>query len=145
MMRPLATNRRSGGVHATLAALAAAAALCGCGGGLELIPVEGKVMLDGKPLTKGHVLTQPTAGRGSNGNIQSDGTFALSSGREEGALVGTHAVAVVAYENESALGAESDFGKLLVPKMYTNFQTSKLTIDVKGDEDNAPVLELVSH
>jgi hypothetical protein len=139
-MRAVARNKRSG----VLSTLAALAVLCGCGGGLELVPVAGKVMLDGKPLTKGHVLTQPTAGRGSNGNIQSDGTFSLSSGREEGALVGTHAVAVVAYENETAQGAEGDYGKLLVPKKYTNFQTSELTIDVKDGEENEPVLELTS-
>jgi hypothetical protein len=143
-MRRVAANNRCGGVHTVIAALGAVAVLCGCGGGLDLVPVQGKVTLDGKPLTKGHVLTQPAAGRGSNGNIQSDGTFTLSSGREAGALVGTHAVAVVAYENETALGAESDFGKLLVPKKYTNFQTSMLSIEVKADDDNEPVLELVS-
>jgi hypothetical protein len=128
-----------------LAALGNALLLCGCwGNGLDLAEVRGKVLLDGKPLTKGHVLTQPQAGRGSNGNIQSDGTFELSSGREKGALVGHHAVSVVAWEHENALGAESDFGKLLVPKAYTTFQTSNLAIDVSASGENNPVLELKS-
>ena len=128
-----------------LASLGSVVVMGGCwGNGLDLAEVRGKVLLDGKPLTKGHVLTQPQAGRGSNGNIQSDGTFELSSGREKGALVGRHAVAVVAWEHENALGAESDFGRLLVPKAYTTFQSSNLAIDVKSDGENTPVLELKS-
>lgn len=127
------------------AALLAMVMSCGCfDSGLKLAPVKGKVLVDGKPLTKGNVITQPAAGRGSNGTIQSDGSFELSSGRERGALVGAHSVAVVAYQNETAQGAESDPGKLIIPKMYANFQTSNLKIDVKANEENEPVLELSS-
>jgi hypothetical protein len=95
-------------------------------------------------LTRGNVITQPAAGRGSNGTIAGDGTFHLSSGREEGALVGTHAVAVVAYSKEGPLGAEGDPGDLIVPQRYTSPKTSELTIEVTEDGENEPVLELTS-
>jgi hypothetical protein len=115
----------------------------GCGdGGPAFAEVRGKVLLDGKPMTKGFVTTQPSAGRGANGAIQPDGSFELSSGRVPGALVGPHAVAVVAYENPGAEGAEADMGKLLVPQRYTSPMSSQLSIEVKEDGDNAPVLEL---
>jgi hypothetical protein len=125
-------------------ALAAFSSL-GCGeSGPAYADVEGKVLLDGKPLTKGFVTTQPAAGRGANGAIQSDGTFELNSGRIPGALVGTHAVAVVAHENPGAEGAEADMGRLLVPQRYVSASSSPLSIDVQEDGENAPVLELTS-
>ncbi|WP_428306932.1 hypothetical protein [Lacipirellula sp.] len=128
-------------IHLTLFA---ALTSFGCGGsGPSLAPVSGKVLLDGQPLTTGQVLTQPTAGRGANGAIQSDGTFTLSSGREPGAMVGTHQVAVVAYEVGASTSPEAPQGKLLVPQRYTSAENSGLTIEVSSGE-NTPTLELTS-
>jgi hypothetical protein len=107
-------------------------------------PVKGKVLLDNQPLTKGGVVTLPLAGRGAHGVIQPDGTFELSTyGKGDGASLGPHKVAVAAYEGE-ALGPEADRGKLLVPKHYTNPDSSGLMIDVTEDGPNEPVLELSS-
>src|SRR5687768_15449484 len=100
-------------------ALAAIASL-GCGRGPEFADVQGKVLLDGKPMAKGFVITQPAAGRGANGEIQSDGTFQLSSGRVPGALIGAHSVAVVAYDKGGTEGAEADSGKLIIPRRYAS-------------------------
>lgn len=123
---------------------AAALTSCGCGAqGPQLAPVKGRVLLDGQPLKTGQVLTQPTAGRGANGAIQADGSFQLSSGRVPGALVGTHAVAVVAYDGPASSSPEASPGKLLLPRRYTSADTSGLTIEVTSGE-NTPVLELTS-
>ncbi|HEX6962675.1 MAG TPA: hypothetical protein VF175_12460 [Lacipirellula sp.] len=90
------------------------------------------------------MLTQPPAGRGSNGAIQRDGTFQLSTyGKGNGARPGSHQVAVVAYEG-TRVGPERGEGTLLVPKRYTSPATSGLTIEVKVGEENSPVLELTS-
>jgi hypothetical protein len=133
------------GNHLELAATLLVVTLCvGCGdSGPTLAPVTGTVLLDGQPLATGHVITQPTAGRGATGPIQSDGTFTLSSGREQGALVGRHQVAVVAYEGGDSTSPEATQGKLLVPERYIAAETSGLTIDVI-DGENAPTLELSS-
>jgi hypothetical protein len=117
----------------------------GCGGKTpSIVPVRGKVLLNGQPLTTGRVLTQPSAGRGANGIIKSDGTFELSTlGDRDGASPGTHKVAVVAYQSVGA-GPEAGPGNLLVPERYTNPESSGLTIEVTADGENAPVLELTS-
>jgi hypothetical protein len=129
-----------------LVVIAIAAACCGgCGRStLEVAPVKGKVLLDKRPLTKGGVVTLPLAGRGAHGVIQPDGTFELSTyGNGDGASLGPHKVAVAAYEGE-AMGPEADRGKLLVPKHYTNPESSGLTIEVTEDGPNEPVIELSS-
>jgi hypothetical protein len=111
------------------------AALPGCGTkGPELAPVKGKVTLDGRPMTHGHVGTIPPVGRGAHGDIQSDGTFELHTyAKGDGARVGAHKVGVAAYDASAPRGPESEYGKLLVPKHYTNPESSGLTIDVSAD------------
>lgn len=64
----------------------------GCGGGKslkvpELVPVKGKITLDGKPLESAQVLFQPkggTAGQGAYASTAEDGSFTLkyNSGQE---------------------------------------------------------------
>ena len=111
----------------------------------SVVPVRGKVLLDGEPLTSGSVLTTPAAGRGARGAIESDGTFELSTyGNGDGALPGTHMAAVVARAPSAGNGPEAPPGKLLTPKKYADALTSNLTIEVTADGDNAPVLELHS-
>lgn len=129
----------------SLLVVVALAASVGCGdSGPALAPVRGKVLLDGQPLKFGNVLTQPKAGRGANGAIQPDGSFELNSGREPGALIGLHNVAVVAYEGgDAARGPEAAQGKLLTPQRYANAENSGLTIEVVRGE-NAPTIELTS-
>lgn len=116
----------------------------GCGDGLPSVtPVEGKVLLNGKPFTTGRVMTMPDAGRGAGGEIRPDGTFVLTTFNDgDGALPGIHKAAVRAYENPNVTDPEADLGKSLVPKRYTNPITSGLTIEVKPEGENAPVLEL---
>ena len=75
--------------------------------------------------------------------IQSNGAFTLSSGREPGALVGTHQVAVVAYEGAASSSPEAPQGKLLTPQRYATAATSGLSLDVTSGE-NTPTLELTS-
>ena len=111
----------------------------------SMAPVKGKVLLNGQPMTAGSVGTVPAAGRGSHADIQSDGTFELHTySARDGALIGIHKVAVVAYDASGGKTPESEYGKLLVPKRYANYETSGLTIDVSADEANTPTLKLTS-
>jgi hypothetical protein len=61
----------------------------------------------------------------------------------DGAAIGTHKVAVVAFEGEPK-GPEAAAAKLIVPQRYANPETSGLTIEVKPDGDNSPELKLTS-
>jgi hypothetical protein len=119
-------------------------AVVGCQQKSNVVPVRGKVLLDGKPLTKGMIATMPSAGRGANAKIQPDGSFELRTfGQNDGATVGVHRVAIVAFETPANAGPESGSGPSLVPKRYTSPETSGLTIDVKPG-DNSPELKLTS-
>src|SRR5689334_3016237 len=70
---------------------------------LDLAPVHGKVTIDGKSLFQGKVMFAPVA-KGDNvhpekpawGNIQSDGTFRLTTlKQDDGAVVGEHWVTII--------------------------------------------------
>jgi hypothetical protein len=121
-------------------------AVAGCGPKHPAMAyVKGKVLLNGEPMTMGSVGTVPTAGRGAHGDIRSDGSFELHTyAAGDGALIGNHKVAVVAYDQSGGKSPESEYGKLIVPKRYANYETSGLTIEVKEGEANTPTLELKS-
>jgi hypothetical protein len=113
--------------------------------GPAIAPVKGKVLLDGKPMTKGTVITMPAAGRGAKSPIASDGSFQIGTfTKTDGAIVGTHRAAVVAYEPPPNAGPESPFGTLLVPKKYISPEASGLTIDVPPEGKNDVVLNLTT-
>lgn len=63
---------------------------------MPTVPVKGKVIYRGKPLTQGQIVFRPTdAGREATGQIKPDGTFALTTHKDgDGAVVGTHKVTV---------------------------------------------------
>ena len=116
----------------------------GCGSKSPLATVRGKVELNGRPLASGNVMTLPKGGRGARAAIL-NGEFELGTfGKNDGALIGIHKVAVVAFEEGHSTGPEAKVGKLLVPERYTNPESSGLSIEVKADGPNEPVLELTS-
>ncbi|MCA9247983.1 MAG: hypothetical protein KDA42_12730 [Planctomycetales bacterium] len=124
------------------AALTLLALTLGCGNTRELGEVRGIVRYNGKPLEFGSVMFQPSAGRPAVAQIQSDGTFVLSTPTEgDGAPVGQNQVRVTCYEIQKPGASVSDaeenaFGKSLIPEKYASYATSGITVDVKpGDNE----------
>ena len=84
----------------------AACTLAGCGSGTsyEHATVHGKVTYKGKPVTFGSVLFVPLEPpkdglmQPASGEIQTDGTYALKSEADSGAIIGEHKVVVVAVD-----------------------------------------------
>ena len=116
--------------------------LAGCAADTKIASVDGIVRLDGKPLTSGTVRFVPAAGRAATGTIQSDGTFSLGTyGESDGALIGTHQVAVVSYEaaddGRPAYEVRTQTSKSLVPERYAAVGTSGLTFEVKPGQNEA--------
>jgi hypothetical protein len=78
--------------------------LAGCGGSSNLIPVVGKVTVDGQPLTTGTGLVsfRPVKGSATSkqpaANIEEDGTYRLITDGKEGAPPGRYQVLVVDVE-----------------------------------------------
>jgi hypothetical protein len=74
---------------------------CGDSGGSKLLPVVGKVTVDGKPLTTGtgKISFRPVKGSATPlepaADIEEDGTYRLSTGGKEGAPPGRYQVLVV--------------------------------------------------
>src|SRR5205085_3181280 len=113
-----------------LPALAALAA--GCSGGPKLGQVSGTVTLDGKPLPKGTLTFEttgqrPATARVENGQIVEATTYKAG----DGVPVGTHKVAVAAFEDAASAvvedpgkgkvpGANYMMGKSLVPARYND-------------------------
>lgn len=120
-----------------LAVLLTACLVCaaGCGRRPTLVPVSGRVTLDGKPLEFGSVMIQPTAGPAARGTIRPDGGFTVGTfAPGDGAIVGPATVRVACYEQQRP-GApppqgELALGKSLIPEKYAQFETSGLTATV---------------
>lgn len=101
------------------------------------VPVSGRVLLDGKPLTFGVVRFLPPESRPSTGKLDDHGRFALSCFEPgDGAVPGTHAVEVIAGENLSETEC-----RWHAPARYARWDTSGLVQEVTGPATDV-VIEL---
>lgn len=117
------------------------ATLAGCmDGEPQLVPVSGKVLIDGKPVTRGVIRFVPKQGRPFSSAILADGSFDLASPsvskevENRGVYPGRYRVAVAASE---LIGEDSI--RWYAPKMYADFRTSGLEITVDKPTDNLTV------
>src|SRR6478752_4175239 len=101
----------------------------GCGDGKPTrVPISGKVLIDGKPLTMGSIVYVPQGARPSGGTIDKEGRFVLTCYQHgDGAVLGAHRVSVTAAQNigETAIRWEA-------PKIYADINTSALVENVDG-------------
>lgn len=111
-------------------------ALTGCGdSGGKLLPVVGKVTVDGQPLTMGDVSFRPEKGSPSaqepGGEIGEDGTYRLFTAGKEGAPPGRYRVLVVAVDPND-LKSKFPYGKRksYVNLKYSNPKTTDLVVEV---------------
>ena len=122
-----------------------ATALSGCGPDHPaVVPASGVVLFEGKPLTSGSLMFQPERGRHSRAQIETDGTFVMSTfGEFDGTTVGKHSVRVSSTQ-ESKVDAfgEEVVGKSLIPRAYGNFRTSGITVDIPAEGTDSIVIEL---
>ncbi len=115
-------------------------AFAGCGGGgPKIVPVSGTVMIDGQPLTYGHVQVLPSGWRPASGAIGAGGRFTLTTTEpNDGCAVGTHPAVVLAGESITP-----ETMKWHAPEKYADVSTSNLTVTISGPTDNL-LIELKS-
>ncbi len=103
-----------------------------------LCEVTGRVLYNGKPLTKGFVQTMYERGgrMGTLGPIEADGTFRLTTNGDPGAYSGRHRVIVLSMDGGIP-------PKSILPQQYTQPETSPLVIQVSRTGPNKVELELV--
>lgn len=103
----------------------------GCDSRPTRVKVSGKVLVDGKPLTKGFLDFVPEKGRKASGSIDENGNFELTCFEPgDGALIGIHQIQVTANDpiNDTTT-------KWLAPKKYADRRTSGLVEKIEGPTD----------
>ena len=120
--------------------LLAFAVLIGCGDGRPTrVPVSGTVTIDGEPLKQGYLRFVPPNDRPSSGEIDEQGRFTLTCfDEEDGAVLGTHKVAVIANETLDEVTM-----KWHAPQHYADYTTSGLEVEITGPTDDL-LIELKS-
>ncbi len=110
----------------------------GCSDGLpQRVPVSGKVLIDGKPVTAGSIRFVPEGARPSSADLDSEGRFQLYCfDGEDGAVIGTHRVQVAARE---ITGDESV--RWLAPQKYSDHRASGIVVEITEPVDDL-VIEL---
>jgi hypothetical protein len=101
-------------------------------------PVNGQVLLDGKPLTSGDVvLVSATYASEYHGQIGADGHFTIKTGDVEGAPEGEYRVRIDPEPKQGTKGpAKRPATRLPYPGRYADETTSDLTFTVKpGNND----------
>lgn len=139
------TQRNGRDSRLRLAGAVLAAGLLGCGSGHELqtAPVEGRVTLDGAPLTSGYVMALPVKGRMARGAIQEDGSFVLGSySASDGAQVGEHPVIVTPVPADE--GGSRPRSSQQIPRRYQRAASSGITVNVQPQGVRDWKIELTS-
>ena len=105
----------------------------GCGpsdASVPLAPISGKVTYRGKPLPHGQVVMIRGSGQMIAGEIQADGTYRIE------APVGENMVQIFCAVDSSPMeGKGIKDPKSLVPRRYTSYATSGLTVNVLDGEN----------
>jgi hypothetical protein len=113
------------------------AGLAGCGSRTEtMVPVEGAVKYQGKPLPRGSIALHPDAGKGNAGKGESrgtieDGRYTVTTHPHTGAPAGWYKVAVTATEPGDPKNPYA-IRKSLIPERFGNVNESGLTLEVKA-------------
>jgi hypothetical protein len=103
--------------------------LSACGGGPNLVPVKGKVTVDGTPLETGSVAFWPDgSGQEASGDIAKDGTYELYTNKMPGAVPGKYKVTVVAQKGGSNI--KPNEVERLVNEKFSIKESSNLKIEV---------------
>ncbi len=127
--------------------------LCGCSGSQEtgqtpVFPAKGKIIFQGKPLDDATVNFVSTSGKPvARGSTDENGEYTVSTYKEgDGAAEGEVVVLVTKMESSAPKTASTEYGasapypgsksssKYIVPKIYTNRDTSPLKVTVTTDE-----------
>lgn len=125
-------------VNAIALAVSAMAVIvsAGCGGtpAPELIPVVGKVTIDGKPAKEGAVAFRDvsTGAIQPAGLITEDGSYKIYSGQQEGAPAGEYRVVVFVRKTPRTPSGEiAGLPTVIVNKRFTDANSTPLKITVQ--------------
>lgn len=112
---------------------------CSRGDGLNIAPVQGKVVMNGQPLPDVGVTFLPNgAGPSASGNTNESGEFTLRTvDPGDGAVVGGHKVVL----GRAQEGAPKP-GSATIPNKYGSPATTDLSVEVVAGKTNTFTFEL---
>jgi hypothetical protein len=109
--------------------------LAGCGKGDTVFPVDGKVLVDGQPLTVGTVIFTPDTSKGNSsqaeprGQLDANGVYRVYMTKDrEGVPPGWYKISISAQRLKDAKDPLSYVS--VIPSKYTNPKTSGLVLQV---------------
>jgi len=111
----------------------------GCGE--RLVPVKGRITLDGKPVPKGDIWFVPDLDKGakhteySMSKLDSDGRYELTTLTKPGVPRGWYKVVVYATQTEPPASPHGWTPDWIVPVKYTTAQTTDLTAEVAASSE----------
>jgi hypothetical protein len=118
-------------------AVAVVALAGGCAKQSELIPVTGKVTLEGKPLVHGTVSYRPPAGDltapQASGPLDAEGNYRLFTEGEPGVKPGTYRVVVFAYDQPTRGPGHRGLPQSIIHVRYQREDTTPLMREVGKD------------
>jgi hypothetical protein len=121
--------------------LAAFGVLPGCTKS-EFVRVEGQVLFNEQPLSRGVIMFQPPQGPPSRSDVV-DGAFRIESlDGAEGARVGLNKVRIASREASAGGDAEIALGRSRIPERYGDFESSELTAEVRPNGNEPFVFRL---
>lgn len=112
----------------------------GCGGGMPMGKVTGKVTFKGRPVGEGTVRFQPKLGPAAAGPLSSDGSYELTTKTpHDGTVVGSHTVTI---QPLMPFNMDMESRKIIskpkaipIPEKYRDPATSGLTAEVKSGQN----------
>ena len=147
----MTTYRAGVRAGALLTVAACCLAMSGCGGKSNLPPivkVQGKVTLQGQPVTCGSIEFCPDRNKGNDGpmafgSIGPDGTYTVTTqdgkgGTLKGAVKGFHRVCI----KPAPPRPGSNVTPVKIPAKYTRMETSDLTVELKEGDDSPKDFDL---
>ena len=107
----------------------------GCGDDVKLVPVSGRVTIDGKPLTSGWVAFKPDKSKGNNfggeltGEVNSEGEYTIQHRGKPGAPLGAYKVTVSSTGPTTPDNTKPNT-KSLIRTNYLQVATTPLAVEV---------------
>jgi hypothetical protein len=129
-------------------ALAALCPACAKGGRKPVYPVQGQVLVKGRPAAQAQVTFHPVADGGPEavrpvGHVDPQGRFRLTTYAEgDGAPEGEYRVTVQWFLATRVRGSDEHRSVNYLPARYARAETSGLSATVTRGENNLPVIEL---
>jgi hypothetical protein len=107
-------------------------AFLGCSKGPKIVPVSGKITIDGKSLTMGVIMVYQNGYRPASASIQNDGSFVFKTlTTADGCVLGEHNITVSSSRLVGGTKAEH-----FIPARYADLNQSGMKIKIDGKNEN---------